>query len=106
MVQAGVKLIAGSDAGIDHTPISGFAYTLETMAGFGKMSSQAVLTSATRLAAEALGLADQVGTLEVGKRADLIAVAESPLEDLRVLRQVELVLREGRIVARDGQTIA
>ncbi|MDW8098064.1 MAG: amidohydrolase family protein [Anaerolineae bacterium] len=102
MVKAGVQLIAGSDAGIDETPISEFAYTLETMAGFGGMSAKEVLASATRVAAEAIGLADQVGTLEVGKRADAIAVEGNPLEDLRVLRQVAVVIRDGRIVARNG----
>jgi imidazolonepropionase-like amidohydrolase len=106
MARAGVKLIAGTDSGIDHTPISGFVTSLETMAGLGEMNPAAVLASATRLAAEALGLADQVGTLEVGKRADLIAVPGNPLEDLRVLRRVEVVLRDGRIVARDGQIIS
>lgn len=106
MVKAGVKLIAGSDAGIDQTPISGFAYTLETMAGFGGMSAEAVLASATRAAAEAIGLADQIGTLEVGKRADAIAVEGNPLEDLRVLRHVAVVIRDGRIVARNGRVIA
>jgi imidazolonepropionase-like amidohydrolase len=106
MVKAGVKLAAGSDAGIDETPISGFAYTLETMAGFGGMSPEAVLASATRVAAEAIGLADQIGTLEVGKRADAIAVEGNPWEDLRALRRVAVVIRDGRIVARDGRVIA
>lgn len=106
MVKAEVKLIAGSDAGIDETPISEFAYTLETMAGFGEMSAEAVLASATRVAAEALGLADQVGTLEVGKRADAIAVEGNPLEDLRVLRHVAVVIRDGRIVSCNGRVIA
>jgi imidazolonepropionase-like amidohydrolase len=105
MARAGVKLIAGTDSGIDHTPISGFVTSLETMAGLGEMNPAAVLASATRLAAEALGLADQVGTLEAGKRADLIAVTGNPLEDLRVLRRVEVVLRDGQIVACDGQAV-
>lgn len=106
MVRDGVKLAAGSDAGIDETPIAGFAYTLETMTGLGEMSPQAVLASATRVAAEAIGLADQVGTLEVGKRADAIAVSGNPLEDLRVLRQPKVVIKDGQIVARDGRVIA
>jgi imidazolonepropionase-like amidohydrolase len=102
MVEAGVKIAAGTDSGIDHTPIDGLVTTLETMAGLGCMSNEAVLASATRVAAEALGLADQVGTLEVGKRADLIAVTGNPLQDLRALRDVEVVLRDGHIVAHHG----
>ncbi len=106
MAHAGVRIAAGSDAGIDYTPNGGYATTLETMAGFGGMSAQAVVESATRVAAEAVGLADQVGTLEAGKRADLIAVDGDPCQDLRALRSVKAVLRDGRIVARDGRVLA
>jgi imidazolonepropionase-like amidohydrolase len=105
MVQAGVKLIAGSDAGVDRTPTSHFAYTLETMAALGTMAPEAVLASATSLAAEAMGLQHEIGTLEVGKRADLIAVDGDPLADLRVMRRARAVIRNGRIVARDGQLV-
>jgi imidazolonepropionase-like amidohydrolase len=105
MVQAGVKVIAGTDAGVDETPFSGYAHTLETMAGLGRMTPEAVLASATCVAARALGLGDEIGTLEVGKRADAIAVTGNPLEDLRVLRQIDVVMRDGRIVARGGQLV-
>ena len=105
MVRAGVKLIAGTDAGVHHTPLSGFCHTLETMAGLGGMTPQAILASATRLAAEALGLQGEIGTLAVGKHADLIAIDGDPLEDLRALRQVKAVMRQGRIVAREGQIV-
>ena len=44
--------------------------------------------SATRIPAEMLGLGDEIGTVEVGKRADLLIVRGDPLEDLRALRQV------------------
>ena len=105
MARAGVKIVAGTDAGIDKTLFSGFAYTLETMAGLGEMTPAAVLASATRVAAEALGLEDEIGTLEVGKRADLVALSGNPLEDLRVLRHVDVVMRDGTIVARGGQVV-
>jgi imidazolonepropionase-like amidohydrolase len=106
MVQAGVMVIAGTDAGVDKTPFSGYAYTLETMAGLGEMTPEAILASATRVAAQALGLEGEIGTLEVGKRADAIAVTGNPLEDIRALRRVDFVMRDGRIVARGGQIIS
>jgi imidazolonepropionase-like amidohydrolase len=102
MVQDGVRLIAGTDSGIDHTPFTGFSTTLETMAGLAGMPVAAVLDSATRLAAEGIGLAGEIGTLTPGKRADLIAVDGNPLADLRVLRHVRVVVRDGVVVARDG----
>ncbi len=105
MVQDGIKLAAGTNSGIDQTPISGYAYTLETMAGLGEMSRPAVIKSATRLAAEAVGLADQIGTLQKGKRADLIAVTGNPLEDLRVLRHIDYVIRDGKVIVQDGHVL-
>ncbi len=102
MVRDGVLLVAGTDSGIDHTPIDGFVTTLETMAGLGGMSNAAVLASATRLAAEALGLAGVVGTLTPGKHADLVAFKGNPLDDLRALRHIDRVMRDGKLVASDG----
>jgi imidazolonepropionase-like amidohydrolase len=105
MVRAGVKLIAGTDAGVHDTPISDFSSTLESMAGLGRMTPQSILASATRLAAEALGLDSEIGTLAKGRHADLIAIDGDPLADLRALRQVKAVMRQGQIVARDGQIV-
>jgi imidazolonepropionase-like amidohydrolase len=65
-----------------------------------------VLQSATAHAAAALGLADEVGTLEVGKRADVVCVESNPLEDLNYLRQVRRVWRDGRVVVEDGRLAA
>ena len=102
MVRDGVKLVAGTDSGIDQTPITGYVTTLETMAGLGGMSNAAVLASATRVAAEAIGLGAEIGTLTPGKHADLVAFAGNPLDDLRVLRRIVRVYRDGRQVAADG----
>ena len=63
MVQVEVKLVAGTDAGVDKTLFSGYAHILETMAGLGQMMPAAVLASATHVAAQALNLEAQVGTL-------------------------------------------
>ena len=58
---------------------------------------QAILAG-TKVAAEAIGLEDEIGTLEVGKRADIIAVSGNPLEDITALRQVRLVMVGGKAV--------
>ena len=49
----------------------------------------------TAAAAELLGIGEELGTLEPGKKADLIAVAGNPLQDIGALREVRLVLRGG-----------
>jgi imidazolonepropionase-like amidohydrolase len=56
------------------------------------------LLAATRRAAEAIGIGDQVGSLEPGKLADVISVAGDPLADVTCLRQVGLIIQGGRRV--------
>ena len=106
MLAAGVTVIAGTDAGITDTNFVDLARTMETMVGFGGMSPAEVLQSATGTAAEALTLGDTIGTLEVGKRADCIVLDGDPLADVRALRQVRAVIRDGEVVARDGYVLA
>jgi imidazolonepropionase-like amidohydrolase len=57
------------------------------------------LTAATKNAAELCNVGDEVGTLETGKRADMIAVAANPLDDIQNLRQLLMVFKDGRPVA-------
>jgi imidazolonepropionase-like amidohydrolase len=57
------------------------------------------LRAATRDAAELCGVGDQLGTVEVGKRADLVVLRANPLEDVGNVRTVDLVVKDGRLVA-------
>jgi imidazolonepropionase-like amidohydrolase len=59
------------------------------------MTPWQVIVAATRSFAEAVGASDRVGTIETGKWADLIAVRDNPLDDIRNLRHPSLVLRGG-----------
>ena len=62
-----------------------------------------VMVAATRSGAELCGLGRETGTLEVGKRADAIVVAGNPLADVSALRDVRLVMQDGRVVSRRDQ---
>ena len=55
--------------------------------------------AATRNGAAVCGVGDQLGTIEVGKLADLIVVGGNPLEDIQNVRQLRLVLKEGVVVS-------
>lgn len=55
------------------------------------------LAAATSVKAELLGLEDEIGSLEVGKRCDLIAVKGDPLKDLSVLERVQFVMKNGEV---------
>ena len=58
------------------------------------------LKAATVNAADLLGLSSEVGTIEPGKSADLIAVAGDPLQDVTVLKKVDYVMVRGEEVSR------
>ena len=57
------------------------------------------IEAATVNAAELLGLASEIGTIEPGKSADLIAVAGDPLADVRALKAVAFVMARGEVIA-------
>jgi imidazolonepropionase-like amidohydrolase len=59
------------------------------------------LKAAMSADAELLGLADRIGTIEVGKLADIIAVPGDPTQDIRQTSKVNFVMKEGRIYRRD-----
>ena len=66
------------------------------------MSPIDALVSCTQHAAAAIGLASETGTLEPGRRADLIAVDGDPSVDVTALRRVNAVVQAGGIVARSS----
>ncbi len=90
-LKAGVKLLLGADAGVP--PLSGHC-ELAFMVRDG-MSPWEAIVCATKNGAEAVGASSRLGTIEAGKYADLIAVAENPLEDIRRLREPRMVMKGG-----------
>jgi imidazolonepropionase-like amidohydrolase len=90
----GVKIAFGTDAGVSKHGRN--ADEFELMVKHGMPASEAI-KAATVNAADLLGLASEIGTLEPGKRADLIAVTGDPLKDVTVLKKVELVMKDGRV---------
>jgi imidazolonepropionase-like amidohydrolase len=97
-MEEGVTFAMGSDSSGDALyPHGENVFELEIMVRLG-MSSMAALSSATSAAARALGIDDQLGTVAVGKVADLVAVRSDPLSDISALRQVCFVMQEGRVV--------
>jgi imidazolonepropionase-like amidohydrolase len=94
-LEAGVRVVAGTDAGGHGHPPN--AAELAHLVAAGLTPMQAI-RAATGLAAECLGLGREIGTIEKGKRADLVIVDGDPLADVRVLqdaRRIKLVLRDG-----------
>lgn len=94
---AGVKIAYGTDAGVSKHGRN--ADEFELLVKFGMPPVEA-LKAATVNAADLLGLSSEVGTIEPGKSADLIAVAGDPLQDVTVLKNVDYVMVRGEEVSR------
>lgn len=107
MYKAGVKIAMGTDMGFE--PHMGTnAAELEIYVKLGMKPMDAILT-ATRNAAEAIKLGHELGTIEAGKLADVIAVNGDPVADIACLQQkknIQVVMKEGRVYAdrREGRS--
>jgi imidazolonepropionase-like amidohydrolase len=94
-LQSGVKIAFGTDAG-------GFDWNIDpavqfpTMVKYGMTPAQA-LHSATTVAAELLGMQNDVGTVDAGKFADIVAVPGNPLTNIAATEHPVLVMKEGTV---------
>jgi len=95
MHEMGIRIIAGTDAGIDNTPHHQYAGGLEYLVKLGFRPDE-VLAMATTGAAAALGVDGVTGRLAPGYEADLIVVYGDPLTDITVLSQLRRVIARGR----------
>lgn len=92
--QAGVKIAYGTDSGVSQHGTNAREAVLMHQAG---MSSSDILKSATVNGADLIDMSDELGTLEVGKFADIIATDTSPLEDIEALLDVDFVMKGGKV---------
>lgn len=90
--KAGVKVAFGTDAGVFKHGLNAKEFQYMTEAGMPIMEA---LKSATMVAAEVLEMKDQLGSIEVGKLADIIATDANPLTDVKTLMNVTFVMKEG-----------
>lgn len=95
LVPRGVKIAFGTDAGVSKHGSNGDEFELMVANG---MTPEGALVAATINAADLLGLSDEIGTIEPGKSADIIAVAGDPLSDVAVLKNMSFVMAKGEIV--------
>ena len=96
--KAGVKIAMGTDAGV--MPHGTNLRELGLMCSVGMSPMQAIVAT-TKTAAECLGWQDRVGTLEVGKFADVVVVRIDPIKDIRSLENttnIALVMKDGVVV--------
>ena len=91
---AGVKVAFGTDSGVSKHGDNAreFGYMVEA----GMPPIEAIL-AATRHAADLVGAADRIGSVQAGRFADIVAVAGNPLADITELRRVTFVMKGGKV---------
>ncbi len=92
--EAGVKIITGSDS----NPIDEIGMLEIEQLVFSGISEMGAIMAATRNSAEMVGMLDDLGTVEVGKLADLIVLEKNPLENISNLRTLSMVIKDGKLV--------
>ena len=95
-VRSGMRIAAGTDAGTPFNPHGDLALELARMVEFGLSSMQAI-TAATMSAAQLLRIDNLVGSIEVGKQADLLLVPGDPTSDISVMQRPTFVMKGGAV---------
>jgi imidazolonepropionase-like amidohydrolase len=91
----GVRIAFGTDTGVTKHGDNAEEFALLVSIGMTEMEA---IRAATVAAAELIGMSDDLGTIEAGKIADIIAVGESPLSDITVLENVAAVIKSGTML--------
>jgi imidazolonepropionase-like amidohydrolase len=98
LYENGVTILSGSDIpNFDLVPGASLHHELEIMVDTG-IPPLEVIKIATRNGAQALDIGDNVGTVELGKQADMIILSDNPLDDIRNTKKIEAVIVDGQII--------
>ena len=105
MHAAGVRLVVSSDQGSTGTRIDELPLLMDFLVSGLELPALDVLHGVTGLAAEAVGLADTLGTLEPGMLADIVVVDGDPLADIGAIRRIHTVIKGGEVVVSGGAMV-
>jgi imidazolonepropionase-like amidohydrolase len=97
-----VKVIAGADTGYTSDDPHRIADEMMELVGIGMTPMQAI-QSATSVSAECIGIATRTGSIRPGLDADLVVLDSNPLSDINAVRDVVLVINNGRIAVNHLQ---
>jgi imidazolonepropionase-like amidohydrolase len=97
----GIKFMMGSGADGSTYAHGTQALDFVALVKYADMTPARVIQSATVVNAEALGWQDQIGSIDKGKYADMIAVSGDPLTDITELQRVKFVMKGGKVIKND-----
>ncbi|ETI67410.1 metal-dependent hydrolase family protein [Neobacillus vireti] len=101
LYKAGVRVLPGGDYGFKWCPHGGYARDLEHFVKLVGMTPMDVIVSATKYGGQIMQLEDQIGTIEVGKLADILVVDGNPLDNIAILQdhdKLNIILKDGDYV--------
>lgn len=101
MYEAGVRILPGGDYGFKWCPHGGYARDLEHFVKLVGMTPMDAIVSATKYGGQIMEMEDKIGTIEVGKLADILVVDGNPLEDISILQQHDKL----NVIMKDGEYI-
>ena len=93
----GDRIVPGTDSGVGDLAFGHLDYDLQLLTRVGFSPAEA-LAAATRISAQAIGLSEQLGTIEAGKIADLVALHGDPTKDVGAISRVKAVFQSGQSV--------
>jgi imidazolonepropionase-like amidohydrolase len=105
----GIKIVPGGDYGQSDIPHGLYAKDLEVFVNDMGFSPLETLTMATKNGSYLMRMENEIGTLEVGKKADLLLVDGDPLHDITVLQNINkilIVMKDGQIQASKGKLLS
>src|SRR3984893_15032715 len=94
----GIKIMLGSGADGDTIAHGSQTLEFENLVKIAHMTAAKAIQAGTIVNAEALGMLDQVGSIDKGKFADLVAVSGDPLADITELQRVKFVMKGGKVI--------
>lgn len=97
--KAGVKIAFGTDQGATSDRNKAEEFALLVKAGLTPMDA---IFTATRNASELMGTPQDIGSVQAGRYADIVAVAGDPLADITELQRVQFVMKGGEVLKKDG----
>lgn len=102
-IKAGVPIAYGSDMYLSMPNLTRGQASLKTFDAYTEagMTPMQIIKAATSSAAQLLGIPMQIGTLESGKQADIIAVPGDPLQDVSALQRVRFVMKQGVVIKNE-----
>ena len=96
LIHAGALVLAGTDSPIDSVATA-LHLNLRAQVRFGQLKPWEALQTATVMPAKAFGVFSDLGSVEVGKLADLVIVSGDPLTDVKDMANVQVVIKDGKV---------